>query len=142
MPDRDTALIIAALGLPQHLIEVHHDGIEIEIQVQIDIDIEACARSNSFSSAPSDRFHYGQPPIRSAASRRAATRSCSYRDRWEPSLREDADRKIDRPRRSPRLSILIASKAAQSDARIHLNMGRIRRGAVNDGALEHAAPRA
>src|SRR5260370_40503754 len=55
----------------------------------------------------------------------------------EPLLRKDADRKIDRPG-VVALERLDRLKAAQSDARIDLDMGPHPRGAVDDGALERA----
>src|SRR6266478_296389 len=139
MPDRDTALIIAALGLPQHLIEVPPGWIEIEIQVQIDIDIEGLREIEQLFEL---RHRIGVH-VRATADQIAAIAQGGDQKLLgtgivgEPFLREDADRKIDRPG-VVALEHLDRLKAAQSDARIDLNMGPHPRGAVNDGALEHA----
>src|SRR6266852_8743938 len=78
MPDRDTALIIAALGLPQHLIEVPPRRIKIEIQVQIDIDIEGLREIEQFFELRHRiGVHVRATADQIAAARKAATRSCS-----------------------------------------------------------------
>ena len=139
MPDRDTALIIAALGLPQHLIEVPPRRIEIEIQVQIDIDVEGLRKIEQLF----ELRHRVGVHVRTTADQIAAIAQGGDQKLLgavivgEPLLRKDADRKIDRPG-VVALEHLDRLNAAQSDARIDLDMGPHPRGAVNDGALEHA----
>src|SRR6267142_7118755 len=139
MPDRDTSLIIAPLGLPQDLVEVPPGRIEIEIQVKIDIDIEGLREIEQFFQLR----HRIAVHVRATADQVAAIAQGGDQKFLgagivgEPFLWEDADRKIDRPGvvAPERLDRL---EATQPDARIDLDMGPHPRGAVNDGALEHA----
>src|SRR3979411_2125367 len=118
MPDRDTALIIAALGLPQHLIEVPPGRVEIEIQVKIDIDIEGLREIEQLF----ELRHRVSVHVRATADQIAAIAQGGDQKLLgagivgEPFLREDADREIDRPG-VVALERLDRLKAAQSDAR-------------------------
>src|SRR5258705_11502474 len=108
-------------------------------EVQLDIDIEALREIDTFCELRHGMGVY----VRETADQIAAIAQGGDQKLLgagivgEPFLREDADRKIDRPGvvAPERLDRL---KAAQSDARIDLDMGPHPRRAVNDGALEHA----
>src|SRR6195256_2719885 len=139
MADGDAAVIIAALGLPANLIEVPPGGIEIEIEMKMDIAIEGWREIEQFFDL---RVGIGVH-IGAAADQIAAV--AQRRDQQllgagivgQAFLGKDTDREINGPG-VVALERLDGGKAAQSDARVDLDMGPHPRGAGNDGALDHA----
>ena len=139
VPDGDTALIMAAFGLSADLVEVPPRGIEIEVEVQIDIDIERNSEIEQlFQLRHRIGVHVGAPADQIAAiAQRRIEKLFGAGIVGQSLLRKHADRKIDGPgviafERLDRL------EAAQSDARVDLDMRPHPRGAVQNRALEHA----
>src|SRR6266850_922670 len=109
MPDGDTALIIAALGLPADLVEMPPGRIEIEIKVKIDIDIEGLREIEQFFQVRDRigvhvRATADQIPaiaqrraVRCGGRSRHASASAWCRERWRAPAHERRAHKYPRP---------------------------------------------
>src|SRR6266404_1263397 len=139
MPDGDASVIVAALGLPANLVEVPPGRIEIEIEMKIDIDIEGLREIEQLLDLRRGiGVHIGAAADQIAAvAQRRDQQLFSTGIVGQPFLWKDTDLQIDGPG-VVALERLDGLKAAQSDARVDLDMGPHPRGAGNDGALDHA----
>lgn len=138
MPDRDATTIVALFGLPADLVEMRPGRIEVEVEMEIDVEVEL---PGEVEDAREMRVRIGVR-IRAAADRIGSLAQGLNQQLFSPGivgqafLREDAKRQIDRPGVIA-LEPLDRFEAAQTDARVDLDMGTHPRRAVDDGALEH-----